>query len=130
MVGMIIGLFTVVGLIGVTVFFVIKGKEYVTKFETQLESHEQQIQINKKDIYYKSEKSDLNVLKCNLLSLEHRFQSFEDEIKQNQKVIYVVDPTLKESFDNLKKEFDSLKNEVECNKKSIDVIDDFVSVTV
>lgn len=130
MVGMIIGLVTVVGLIGVTVFFVITGKEYVTKFETQLKAHEQQIQTNKKDIYYKSEKSDVNVLSCNLLSLERRFQNFEDEIKQNQNVTYIVDPALKDAFDNLKKEYESLKNDVEHNKKSIDAIDDFVAVTV
>ena len=131
MVGIIIGIVAVIGLVAVTITFLIKGKEAKAKVDENLKEINDVLRdLRNKKIYY-VEKTEFNVLKNDLYRLELRINDIEkkiekiDSMKKDINLIKNVN-----EIETIKKDIVEIKKDIETNRQNIDDIDDFVAITV
>lgn len=131
MVGIIIGIVAVIGLVAVTIIFLIKGKEAKAKVDDNLKEINDVLRdLRNKKIYY-VEKTEFNVLKNDLFRLELRINDIEKKIEKidsMEKDINLI-KNVKE-IETIKKAIVEIKKDIETNRQNIDDIDDFVAITV
>ena len=131
MVGIIIGIVAVIGLVAVTITFLIKGKEAKAKVDDNLKENNDVLRdLRNKKIYY-VEKTEFNVLKNDLFRLELRINDIEKKIEKidsMEKDINLI-KNVKE-IETIKKDIVEIKKDIETNRQNIDDIDDFVAITV
>ena len=135
MVGLIIGIVAVGLMIAVTVVFVIKGKECISKFNCKFEAIERKVTEFENKISYKVDRNDFNANKTNLYMLEQRFQKIENKIdsydlkiKEFEKYNDISANT--KAIESIQNELKSIKQDIDYNRKNIDDIDDFVAIRI
>ena len=121
MVGLCLGIVSVIGLISLTVYFLCKWKEHITKFDENLIKIHTEIAENRKNISYKGSSSDLNYYINMTRDLERVLREYSDTMQEN-----VV--KLEAAIKNINSEIETIKSEIETLSENVDLVDDIIAV--